>query len=280
MNAFSWDIETAKLLPKDTDLQAEMPLGITCAAGIRTDSPLNVVHHWWAGKRDGTPEKPRYNAQMSTLECKEMLLGIADQHLDGYPAMTWSGTGFEFLELAWQTNWWQECKVLALLHYDLFFHLFCKVGYFVSLDRACRGMGLPGKQASGMTGAEAPELWPKDPERVLEYVAQDVLQPMELVHRVEERGYAVWATRRTPDGLVNKSANRHAKTFQSTDIDEWLPVYKVLETPLPDTSWMVNPISRESVLGWVLLLPKLAEDDLSGWALPKEVLEIGLENGF
>ena len=59
----------------------------------------------------------------------------------------------------------------------MMFHVFCAKGYGLGLDKAARGMGLPGKTA-GMDGSMAPLLWKnREFQKVLDYVAQDVRAP-------------------------------------------------------------------------------------------------------
>jgi hypothetical protein len=217
---------------------------------------------------------------MTVFEQRAMVKHLASRYLEGYTPMTWNGIGFEWLELAHGTGWWQECKVMAMLHLDLFFHLFGVVGYFVSWDRGMRGMGLPGKAASGMTGADAPAMWPKDPESVIEYVKQDVIQPLQFLERTEARGWASWAYKRS-EGIINSELNRHKKGFGSITIPQWLPVYKVLELPLPDVSGFDNPPpERHELLNWIHDLDFLDEGYREHWALPEVLFDIGLAFSF
>lgn len=222
----------------------------------------------------------RYADQMSTDEAKMMVLSIADRYLEGYIPMTWNGCGFEWRDLAHETGWWQECKVMSYLHLDLMFHLLALCGYFVSQDRGMRGMGLPGKAASPITGKDAPELWPKDPETVISYVQQDVIQPMEFFKRSSERGWVCWAYSRT-DGM-NVEINRYKHGYGNALLpDGWLPVYKVLELEEPDTSGFNRaPPTRADVIGWMTDLPPLSENDRNSWALPEVIFDIGLSFGF
>jgi hypothetical protein len=252
MKHYPFDFETAKVLKKNADLQGEMPLGVTCAAGLKSTDLRAILKSedltpdiWFAGMSNpvlpGFP--PNYSAQMSPSEIMGMFRTLGQMHLDGFPASTWNGVGFEFLELGHETGLWQEAKILALLHYDLMFQLLRQAGYFVSFDRAMRGMGLPGKGASEMTGADAPAMWPKMPEKVIEYVQQDVIQPAQFVERTIERGYAIWAFKRA-DGVVNQEWDEletqrdgeqlRRRGFGNTPLGDtqhpgWLPVWEVFQ---------------------------------------------------
>lgn len=275
----SWDKETAAILPKHAHLEKHMPLGITCAASLLSGQSEPSV--WYAGmSQPSLLDGVHYAEKMSPDEVKMMLLTISDLYLQGYTPMTWNGVGFEWRNAAHETGWWQECKVMSYLHLDLMFHLLALCGYFVSQDRGMRGMGLPGKAASPITGADAPALWRKDPETVIEYVQQDVIQPMQFFERTSELGWAAWAYKRT-DG-VNVDLNQFAHGYGNANLpDGWLPVYKVLELPEPDVRGFDNPPpTRWDVIEWMTDLPKLTEADRANWNLSEVLFDIGLAYGF
>lgn len=284
MRFVSWDIETALELPKNADLQKHMPLGTTCSAMIESgQDPDKDVRLWWAGMMQPTLLGPKtYAPQMSKAEAQEMVLYLGERYLNGYAPLTWNGLGFEWLEMAFETGWWQECKVMALLHVDMFFHLFCLIGYFVKLDRACRGMGLPGKASSGMTGADAPMMWKKDPDRVLAYVSEDVTQPLEFSRRVIEKGMAIWAYKWTDEaGTVNAEMNPYKKGFGHVELTEWLPVFKAKELPLPDVSgFSRTPPPRDELLGWTQDLPSVSLADREEWKLQEGIFDIAISLGL
>jgi len=273
MKGYVFDFETAAILSRNADLQGHMPLYITCAAGIKTDAKEPEL--WWAGMSQPSFWGVNYAEHMTELEVVSMLRYLAKMHLEGYPAVTWNGVGFEFLELGHETGLWQEVKVLALLHYDLMFQLLRQVGHFVGLDKAERGMGLPGKSIAGMTGYEAPVLWQKQPEDVLNYVSQDVTQPQQFIKITEEVGFVCYAYSRAGEDEINHDLDRNRPNFGSVDLEEWLPVWKVFELPEPDRRGYRNPPPTcYELLRWVLELPPLTPS--SPWALQPELKEQGL----
>jgi hypothetical protein len=274
----SWDTETAAVLPKNARLEKHMPLGFTTAASLLSGQEKPTV--WYAGMMSPGLMGPVYAPKMTPDEVKIMLLDVADKYLQGYTPATWNGAGFEWRNSAHETGWWQECKVMSYLHLDMMFHLLALCGYFVSQDRAMRGMGLPGKAASPITGADAPELWPKDPETVIEYVQQDVIQPLQFFERTKEREWVAWAYKRTEG--INASINRYAHGYGKASLPGgWLPVYKVLELPEPDVSGFSNPPpTRADVIEWMTDLPKLTEADRPKWNLPEVIFDIALAAGF
>ena len=99
--------------------------------------------------------------------------------------------------------------------------------------------GLPGKP-EGMSGAKAPVLWAEGKrEEVLRYVAQDVRTTLDLATACESLGALRWVAR--------------SGKLRTMKLPEgWLTVSEALELPLPDTSWMDEPWTREEFTGWMV----------------------------
>jgi hypothetical protein len=121
---------------------------------------------------------------------------------------------------------------------DMMFHVFCKQGYRVALDKAAQGMGLPGKTA-GMSGILAPQLWADGRfQEVLDYVSQDVQVALNLAQKCEQVGKFRWITQKG--------------TRQWMDLPSgWLAAKNAFLLPKPDTSWMRSPASRDEFIAWL-----------------------------
>ena len=228
----SFDIETAKILPDDaTEILTYRPLGISCAAACMSDSKKTVT--WYGRTSSGEPAP-----QMSGAESGAMVDDLVAYVRDGYTLVTWNGTGFDFDVLAEESAKRAECIALAVNHVDMLFHAVCVLGHPVSLQKAAEGMDIPGKLAD-MSGAEAPAAWAAARyKEVLAYVQQDAVATAELAELCEERKKMAWITRR--------GQRRQMPLEQG-----WLTVRDALELPLPDTSWMTDPPSRERFTGWM-----------------------------
>jgi hypothetical protein len=99
-------------------------------------------------------------------------------------------------------------------------------------------MRLAGK-TEGMSGAVAPVLWAEGRrEEVLNYVAQDVRTTMDLAMACEASGTMRWFAR---SGKLRSMALPKG----------WLSVEAAGRLPEPDTSWMSDPLSRKTVMGWM-----------------------------
>ena len=210
-----------------TDWKRFRPLGITCAAAASSDGGL---WNWWAHDALG-----KFAPKMIRSQCYQMVDDLIWLTTEGYTFLTWNGLGFDFHVLAEESGRHEECKELALNHIDMMFHFFCGKGFPLGLDKACKGMGLPGKP-EGMDGAKAPELWPTDPHGVMSYCSLDVKNTLALAEAVDNAHCLGWTAQ---SGRQN--------TWYA---EKWLTVREAMELPLPNTSWMSDPWPRSKFYGW------------------------------
>ena len=227
----AFDIETAKILPPETtDILAHRPLGIACAAAARSDSPEPLV---WHGTDGGRPA-----ARMSREVCCAMVADLEALVSGGYTLLTWNGLAFDLDIVAEESGLVESCARLALEHVDMMFHVVCSLGHGVALQKAAEGLGLPGKP-DGMSGKDAPALWASgNYEAVLRYNVEDVRLALRVLETSGSRGELRWITRRNSTGRMPLTGG-------------WRRVRDALALPLPDTSWMTAPPSRERFLAWI-----------------------------
>ena len=228
----AFDIETAAVIPDaDCDWRTCRPLGISCAATLPSDELNPRV--WHGLTSDGSPA-----ARMSREEAKGLVEHLASAVASGYEIITWNGLTFDFDILAEESGEKAVCQRLAWDHVDLMFHVFCRQGYPVALDKAAQGMGIPGKPA-GMSGIMAPRLWKEGRyQQVLDYVSQDVRTLLQLAQECERIHRFRWITRKG--------------TAQFFDLGKgWLAAKAAYCLPLPDTSWMSSPVSRDQFIAWL-----------------------------
>jgi hypothetical protein len=228
----AFDIETAKLLPAVVDdLLAYRPLGIACAAAAASDVPQPLV--WHGRDASGHP-----SARMTSQEAAQLVADLTRLTSQGYTLLTWNGLGFDLDILAEESGQAQACARLAASHVDMLFHALCALGHRISLQKAAEGMGLAGKKA-GVSGAEAPAMWAAGRhQEVLDYCQQDVRVTLQLAEACERAHQLAWITQR--------GSRKHMPLFQG-----WLTVREAAALPLPDTSWMSDPPSRDRYLGWI-----------------------------
>lgn len=228
----AFDIETAKIVPDvGGDLLAHRPLGIACAAAMANDLPQPLI--WHGRDADRRPTK-----RMTREEAAELVRELSALTSSGYTLVTWNGLGFDFDVLGEESGLIADCARLATGHVDMLFHVFCSLGYLVSLEKAAQGRQLPGKKV-GVSGANAPALWASGRHReVLEYCIQDARLTLQLAETCEHRKQLTWVTR---SGTPSQMPLPH----------HWLTVQEARVMPLPDTSWMSDPIPRQRFLRWL-----------------------------
>jgi hypothetical protein len=230
MKYVAFDLEIAAEIPEGaTDWKAYRPLGITCAATLPSDGEPSL----WFGNGNGLDLAPRMT-QEDVCNLVDYLCGAV---ADGYRILTWNGLSFDFDVLAEESGLHAECAELALNHIDMMYHVFCIRGHYLGLDKVAKGLGLPGK-LEGVSGAKAPAMWANgEQDKVLEYVAQDVVTTLQVAEGVDKLGAVVWTSNTGRGNII--------------DIDRWLTVTEAQALPLPDTSWMREPVSREKFTAWI-----------------------------
>jgi hypothetical protein len=228
----AFDIETAKIVPGDVvDLLAHRPLGIACAAAVASDFPAPRV---WHGKDESGGPGP----QMNREEAAHLVADLTALAAQGYTLVTWNGLGFDFDVIAEESGKAAECAELAAAHVDMLFHILCCRGHLIGLQKAAEGMRLPGKKA-GMSGDIAPAMWAAGRfAEVLDYCVQDVRVTLQLAETCERQRQFAWMTQRGSRSVMPLAGG-------------WLTVRQARTLPLPDTSWMSDPPSRDRFLRWL-----------------------------
>lgn len=251
MKYLSFDLEICKELPEDEDWEQYRPLGISCAATLRSGDHRPIK--WYPNQSMSMPGE----GAMSKPELLK-LIDYMDEQVDyGFIPLTWNGLKFDFDVLAEESGDKVSCRKLALNHVDMMFHFFCMKGFPLSLKAASKGMKLEGK-TEGMSGALAPILWQGNDERlieldredltkmsaldqrfyVLKYVAQDVIATLRLAEAIDKAGQLNWTSKK---GRPNSAGFRKG----------FLTVSQALKLPRPSTSWMSDPIKREEFYQWI-----------------------------
>lgn len=233
MNKYaSFDLEIAEEFDPDGNWNENY--GITCAAVARTERPVMFYYL----------EAPRISKQFA---CR-LVADLQDFEAEGYKVVTWNGTGFDFRVLADASGMRKECAELAMNHIDMMLLVTFQKGYYLGLDKALKGMSIKGKLhevtlkdgsvITDMSGAIAPELWAAgEYEAVLTYLKDDVTQPLELAHRIDEEGFIHWRS--------------NAGNHQMVQVPRLYTVKECLDLPEPDTSWMTHPPRREQFVEWM-----------------------------
>lgn len=229
----SFDIEIAMTIPEGIeDWSTLHPMGITCAATWASDEDSARV---WCGRDRLWGD---FAPQMSVEELSRLVNYLSVMSISGYKIVTLNGAGFDFRELAESSQRHIDCKRLSWDHYDIFYTLFCKLGYAPGLNAVAQGMGC-GSKTQDVDGARAPELWAAGQYgKVLEYVANDAKLTLDVAQAVADAGEVRW---------TSKAGNP-----QAVNVDRWLTVKESSLLELPDNnSWMSKPWTRDKFVGWM-----------------------------
>jgi len=256
MKYLAFDIEILKDLPEGEDWQEHRPLGITCAATLRTGDPAPV---YWYSKIPFS-DQPMSGA-IEQLDLIDLVDYMREQMQMGFIPLTWNGLKFDFDVLAEESGLKKDCAWIAENHIDMMYHFLCRKGFGIGLAAANEGMGLSGK-LKGMHGGLAPPMWRNDNEKLIEigadqeliemdavekrqhvltYVGQDAQITLNMAEAVDKRGELSWITQRGYKKGVR--------------LLEWKTVKEASELPFPDVSWMDaagrEMWSRDSFLAWM-----------------------------
>ena len=228
----AFDIETAKDIPgEEFHWKPHRPLGITCIASQSTES--DELRIWLTHMDSGTPAPQMVRADVAAFV--RYLIGAA---AEGFVPLSWNGLAFDFDVVAEESALVEECRMLARDHVDMMFHVVCEKGFPVALKNAASGLGVKGKLAE-VEGMDAPSLWASGQyDLVTDYVAQDVRTTLAIALKSESQRSFAWTTRKG--------------TISSMPLPRgWLTVEMAARLPLPDTSWMSDPLSRSDFMSWL-----------------------------
>ena len=239
----AFDVEIAKPVPDGPDILVHRP-GIACAAIAREgDERASILFD-----PDVSPEMFDPAAKTMTREGALRILGALEEAAGrGDRVVTWNGAGFDFRLLADETGRHTDCVRLVMKSVDMMFQVLCDRGHPLSLDAALKGAGLPPKVdqvtlRSGapvhINGAEAPQYWQAgEYGAVMAYCAADAERTAALAVACRQSRRLAWTSQKgKPNQIYLRSG--------------WLTVEQCLALPLPDTSWMTRPMTRDDVLAW------------------------------
>ena len=231
MGYLAFDIEIAKQIPDIGDWKAHRSLGISCAATWAEES--REPRLWFSPSESGLPA-----SKMTCSGVSELVQYLVDDAKQGQTIVTWNGLGFDFENLAEESNKLDECKLLAQNHVDLMFHAFCALGHPISLAKAAEGMGIRGK-FEGLSGVQIPGMWANgEHKKVLDYVSQDAKLTLDVAKAAEDDHGLLWKT-------------RSSSVRQLPLPNGWLSAKEAMNLPEPDNSWMDEPWSRSKFSAWL-----------------------------
>lgn len=220
-----FDLEITGPLPEGVHWKEVQDLAVSCAA--LSDAVKKSGMLWYSA--------PGNNA-ITHDACRGMLNMLHRLSRD-HQIIIWNGLGFDLPFLARMTGEWEKAAETIMRCYDPCYAALKLFGWPIGLDKTCIGFGVPGKPED-MDGLKAVSMWAKPLQRpkVLEYVIQDAAAAAMLGKLIAQSGEIRWQAR---------SLALNSKPMP------WLPVEEFYKLPMPDQSWMTDPLTEKHFTWWL-----------------------------
>jgi hypothetical protein len=226
--AFDIELATIVELGPGEDLDRYGPFDIACAAAA---DGADGLWTWYGRDAAGRPA-PKLDAALA----RDHLLWLREHQRRGVQVCAWNGLSFDLRWLGHVADDLELAREVALDLIDPMFQFFVQRGFPVGLAKVAEALGVA--ETKSMHGADAPKEWAAGNHRqVLDYVAGDCRITAAVIERIAAAGEVRWRTQR---GTTGREPFR-----------ELLPVRALLDAPLPDTSWMSEPIPRSKFTAWL-----------------------------
>lgn len=230
MKILGFDIEISNVfdLRPGEEIEKYAPFDVAVAATQISGGE----HRLWFSP--GADDKPSVNMQQR--EARELLDYLEQMQRGGCAVCAWNGLSFDLQWVARAADDLPAASRIARAMYDPMFQFFKLKGFPIGLEAVAKGLGIGMKKS--MDAADAPREWQAgNHKRVFEYVLGDVRMTNEIVSTIESRREIAWITQRGKRSTVP------------------LPKLKTVEDcmrdPMPDQSWMDNPIAQDKFTRWL-----------------------------
>ena len=232
MKLLAFDIETANIfdLKPGEDLDDYGPFDITVAA---THVVGGEERLWLTRTPDG-----KTGPNMTQEKAAELLAYLEHMQKQGHAVVAWNGLSFDLRWIAHVAGDISTARRIALKMYDPMFQFFKLKGYPIGLGKVGEGFGITMKKL--MAGADAPKQWKAgNHQAVCDYVIGDTRLTAQIVTEIQRHGAVRWITARGKPSMERMARLR--------------TVEDCLADPMPDQSWMDEPILEERFTAWLAL---------------------------
>jgi len=227
----TFDIEISNVfeLRPGEDLDRYAPFDISVAA----TKVVGGEERLWLTK--GADGKPALNLARS--QAGELLGYLDTMQKQGHSLVAWNGLSFDLRWIGHAAGDMAAARRVALKLYDPMFQFFKLKGFPVGLAKVGEGMGI--RATKLMDGADAPKQWRAGNHKaVCDYVMGDVRLTADVVDAVVRARRISWITMRG--------------TPAAAPISQLRTVEDCMRDPMPDQSWMSEPLREEKFTGWLL----------------------------
>lgn len=230
MNLLAFDIEISNVfdLQPGEDLDKYAPFDISVAA---TKAVGGEERLWLSKSGDGVPK-----INLDREHARELLSYLEMMQKQGHALVAWNGLSFDLRWIGHVAGDAATARRIALKLYDPMFQFFKLKGFPVGLAKVGEGMGL--RTTKLMDGADAPKQWRAgNHQAVCDYVMGDVRMTAEIVDAIVKARRISWITQRGSPSSVSISSLR--------------TVEDCMRDPMPDQSWMTEPLRETKFTGWL-----------------------------
>jgi hypothetical protein len=230
MAILTFDIEISnefELLPGE-DLEDYGPFDISVAA---THVVGGEERLWMTRTATGTPAP-----HMSRDDARSLLGYLSAMQDAGHHLVAWNGLSFDLRWIGHVAGDMGTARKIARRLFDPMYQFFKLKGFPVGLAKVAEGMGIPAKKL--MNGADAPGHWRAgNYQLVCDYVIGDVRLTASVTDAILRAKRIAWITMRG--------------TRSQVEVSQLLPVESCMRLPMPDQSWMDDPLEDSKFLHWL-----------------------------
>jgi hypothetical protein len=173
---------------------------------------------------------------LSKSKAAELLGYLDEMQRQGHAIVAWNGLSFDLRWIGHVADDVGTARRIALRMYDPMFQFFKIKGFPVALGKVGEGLGIQMQKL--MHGSDAPKQWKAGNHKaVCDYVIGDTRLTAQIVHEIQRQGAIRWITQR---GKPTEVPVRQLRTVEDC-----------MNDPMPDQSWMDEPILEEKFTGWL-----------------------------
>jgi hypothetical protein len=230
MALLTFDIEISNeidLRPGE-DLERYAPFDISVAATKVVDGEERL---WLTKAPNGDP-----CMNLDRTHARELLGYLEAMQREGHMLVAWNGLSFDLRWIGHAAGDMATARRVALKLFDPMYQFFKLKGFPVGLAKVGEGMGI--KATKLMDGADAPKQWRAGNHKaVCDYVIGDVRLTADVAHAVVQARRISWITMKG--------------TLSSVSIQRLRTVEECMRDPMPDQSWMSDPLQESKFTGWL-----------------------------
>lgn len=230
MAILAFDIETSNIfeLGPGDDLDDFGPFDISVAATHLVGGEEKL---WLTTAANGA-----MGPNLSKSKAAELLGYLEQMQRQGHAIVAWNGLSFDLRWIGHVADDVGTARRIALRMYDPMFQFFKIKGFPVALGKVGEGLGIQMQKL--MHGSDAPKQWKAgNHQAVCDYVIGDTRLTAQIVHEIQRQGAIRWITQR---GKLTEVPVRQLRTVEDC-----------INDPMPDQSWMGEPILEEKFTGWL-----------------------------